>query len=258
MAARKAAQCTSGGAPANLAQHSADHRQHLMQQARSVFITGTDTGVGKTRISCALLLAARRRPLKAYGMKPVASGSVLKGAEWHNEDADLLRQYSTTPTPDPALMNPYTLEEPIAPQIAARHAGVTIEIERLQAAHQALMYSANLVIVEGVGGWAVPYSDTAMQAHLVRALDVPVILVVGIRLGCINHALLSAQAIAADGCRLVGWIANRIDPAVLCADEVIASIAEELDVPLLADVPHGLSVDKMAAIVDPALTPILA
>jgi dethiobiotin synthetase len=221
-----------------------------LPEARSVFIAGTDTGIGKTRISCALLLAARRRPLKAYGMKPVASGSTFNDGEWHNEDADLLRLYSTTPTPDLALMNPYALEEPIAPQIAARHAGISIELERLQAAHQALSYSANLVIVEGVGGWA--------QAHLVRALNIPVILVVGVRLGCINHALLSAQAIAADGCRLLGWIANRIDPAVLCAEEVIASMEEELDVPLLADVPHGLSVDRMAAIVDPALTPILA
>ncbi len=227
-------------------------------KARSVFITGTDTGIGKTRISCALLLAARRRPLKAYGMKPVASGCVFKEGQWHSEDADLLRAYSTTPTPDLALMNPYALEEPIAPQIAARHAGVSIELERLQAAHQALSYSANLLVVEGVGGWAVPFSDSTMQAHLVRALNIPVILVVGIRLGCINHALLSAQAIAADGCKLIGWIANRIDPAASCIDEVIASISEELDAPLLADVPHGLSVDRMAAIVDPALDPVLA
>jgi dethiobiotin synthetase len=228
-----------------------------LPEARSVFITGTDTGIGKTRISCALLLAARRRPLKAYGMKPVASGSTFSGGEWHNEDADLLRLYSTTPTPDLVLMNPYALEEAIAPQIAARHAGVDIELERLQAAHQALLYSANLLVVEGVGGWAVPFSDTAMQAHLVRVLNIPVILVVGIRLGCINHALLSAQAIAADGCRLIGWIANRIDPDVLCAEEIIASIAEELDAPLLADVAHGLSVDRIAAIVDPALNPVL-
>lgn len=229
-----------------------------LDQARSVFISGTDTGVGKTRISCALLLAARRKPLKAYGMKPVASGCVFKEGEWHSDDADLLRAYSTTPTPDLALMNPYALEEPIAPQIAARHAGISIELERLQAAHQALSYSANLLVVEGVGGWAVPFSDTAMQAHLVRALNIPVVLVVGIRLGCINHALISAQAIAADGCRLLGWIANRIDPKTMFADEVIASIEDELDVPLLADVPYGWSVDRMAAIVDPALTPILA
>ena len=226
--------------------------------AHSVFVAGTDTGAGKTRISCALLLAARRRPLRAFGMKPVASGSTLKDGEWRNEDADLLRAYSTTPTPALALMNPYALPEPIAPELAARHAGVTIELERLQAAHQALSYSADLVVVEGVGGWAVPFSRSAMQAHLVRALAVPVLLVVGVRLGCINHALLSAQAIRADGCRLAGWIANRIDPQALCADEVIASIAEEIDVPLLADVPHGLSVDRMAAIVDATLDPVLA
>ncbi len=226
-------------------------------RAQSAFITGTDTGVGKTRITCALLLAARRRPLKTFGMKPVASGSTLKDGEWHNEDADLLRSYSSTPAPDLALINPYALQQPIAPQLAARHDGIEIELERLQAAHQVLSYAANLVLVEGVGGWAVPFSKNAMQAHLVRALNLPVILVVGVRLGCINHALISAQAIAADGCKLIGWIANRIDPAVACIDEVIASICEELEAPLLADVPHGLSVDKMAAIVDPVLDAVL-
>lgn len=227
------------------------------KRAQSAFITGTDTNVGKTRITCALLLAARRRPLKAFGMKPVASGSTLQDGEWHNEDADLLRSYSSTPAPDLALINPYALQQPIAPQLAARHDGIEIELERLQAAHQVLSYAANLVLVEGVGGWAVPFSKTAMQAHLVRALNLPVILVVGVRLGCINHALISAQAIAADGCKLIGWIANRIDPAMACIDEVIASISEELDTPLLADVPHGLSVDKMAAVVDPVLDAVL-
>ena len=149
-----------------------------MQRARSAFITGTDTGVGKTHVTCALLLAARRRPLKAFGMKPVASGSVLKDGEWHNEDADLLRAYSSTPAPSLALINPYALQLPIAPQLAARHDNVEIELERLQTAHQVLSCAADLVLVEGVGGWAVPFSKTTMQAHLVRALDLPVILVV--------------------------------------------------------------------------------
>jgi dethiobiotin synthetase len=224
----------------------------------AVFITGTDTGAGKTRISCALLLAAQRRSLRAVGMKPVASGSTWQAGALRNEDADLIHAHSSPPVPARALINPYTFEEPIAPQLAARHAGVEIELGRMQTCFQALADEASLVIVEGVGGWAVPFSDTMMQMHLVRALDVPVIMVVGIRLGCINHALLSARAIAADGCRLLGWIANRIDPETACSDEVIASIAGQLGVPLLAEVPHGLSVDRMAAIVDPALDPVLA
>lgn len=217
-----------------------------MQTASSYFVTGTDTGVGKTHISSALLLAIRRRALKAYGYKPVASGCERRGDEWISDDAEKLRAYSTTPTPDLALMNPIALPEPIAPHLAAAHAGREIELPPLLAAHQALSLGAHAVIVEGVGGWAVPYSDHLMQADLVRALRLPVILVVGIRLGCINHAILSEQAIVADKCRLVGWIANRVDPDCRVPDDVIASLREELDAPMLADCPFGANVDLAA------------
>ena len=219
----------------------------------SFFVTGTDTGVGKTHISSALLLAIRRRALKAYGYKPVASGCERRGEEWISDDAEKLRAYSTTPTPDLALMNPIALPEPIAPHLAAAHAGREIELTPLLAAHQALSLGAHAIVVEGAGGWAIPYSDHLMQADLVRALKLPVVLVVAIRLGCINHAILSEIAIRADKCELVGWIANRVDPDCRYPDEVVASVREELDAPLLADCPFGANIDLAAQKLAPAL-----
>ncbi|MBI2399008.1 MAG: dethiobiotin synthase [Xanthomonadales bacterium] len=219
----------------------------------SVFITGTDTGVGKTHVSSALLLAVRRRALKAFGYKPVASGCLRRGEEWVSEDAERLRAYSTTPTPDLALMNPYALPEPIAPHLAAAHAGRTIELPPLLAAHQALALGAHAIVVEGAGGWAIPYSDHLMQADLVRALKLPVILVVGIRLGCINHAILSEIAIRADRCELLGWVANRVDPDCRFPDEVVATLREELDAPLLADCAFGANIDLATAPFAPLL-----
>jgi dethiobiotin synthetase len=224
-----------------------------MDAARSFFITGTDTGVGKTHVSSALLLAIRRRALKACGYKPVASGCVRRGDDWINDDAEKLRAYSTTPTPDLALMNPIALPEPIAPHLAAAHAGREIALPPLLAAHQALALGAHAIVVEGAGGWAIPYSDHLMQADLVRALKLPVVLVVGIRLGCINHAILSEIAIRADHCELIGWIANRIDPACRFPDEVVATLKEELDAPLLGDCPFGANVDLAAQKLGPVL-----
>lgn len=226
--------------------------------AHAIFVTGTDTHVGKTRISCALLAAARQRSLRSVGMKPVASGSVLQSGQWRNEDSDLLHQYSSTPAPDLAFINPYVLPEPIAPQLAAEHAGKEICLRSLQSAFMALNRTTQFLVVEGVGGWAVPFSSIAMQAQLVKMLKLPVVMVVGIRLGCINHALLTARAIQADGCSLAGWIANRIDAEAQYPDEVIASIAGQLEPPLLADMAHGLSIEAMAVRIDPALDFLLA
>ena len=224
-----------------------------MNAPMSFFVTGTDTGVGKTHISSALLLAIRRRALKAYGYKPVASGCERRGDEWVSDDAEKLRAYSTTPTPDLALMNPIALPEPIAPHLAAAHAGREIELPPLLAAHQALSLGAHAIVVEGAGGWAIPYSDHLMQADLVRALKLPVVLVVGIRLGCINHAILSELAIRADKCELAGWIANRVDPDCRYPDEVVATLAEELDAPLLGDCPFGANIDLAAQKLGPTL-----
>ena len=204
---------------------------------RGVFVTGTDTGIGKTWASCVLLAALRARGLRAVGMKPVASGCIATPTGLRNEDAEALIA-SSDPTPAYADCNPFALAEPIAPHIAARASGIEITLAPMLAAYARVADGAEHIVVEGVGGWMVPFSETLMQADLVRALDVPVILVVGLRLGCISHALLSVRAIRDDGCILAGWIANRIDPAMACADANLATLRERIAAPLLGVLDH--------------------
>jgi dethiobiotin synthetase len=199
---------------------------------RGVFVTGTDTGVGKTLVSASLLAALAQRDVRAIGMKPVASGCASGADSLRNADAEELQRWSAG-EPDYALINPYRLREPIAPHLAAQAAGIEIILAPIEQAFARLSRNADCVIVEGVGGWAVPLSATLMQADLVRALDLPVILVVGLRLGCINHALLSARAIDVDGGRLIGWIANTIDPQMAAADSNLAFLRDRLQAPLL-------------------------
>jgi dethiobiotin synthetase len=206
--------------------------------AEGIFVTGTDTGIGKTRVSATLVSAQRACGRRAVGMKPVASGCRETPEGLRNDDAEALIAASE-PAPPYALCNPYALVLPIAPHLAARDAGVEIALEAIVAAYRALAATADRVVVEGVGGWAVPVSDKAMQADLVRALDLPVVLVVGLRLGCINHALLSARAIVADGCTLAGWIANRVDPAMSHADANLDTLCARIDAPLLGVLAHA-------------------
>lgn len=207
-----------------------------------IYITGTDTGVGKTVASCALLHAARGRGLRAMGMKPVASGCERIDGAWRNADA-LALQAASDPQPDYADLNPYALPLPLAPELAAREAGIAIELEPLRAAHARLQAQADLVVVEGVGGWAAPLSATLDQADLVRAFALPVVLVVGLRLGCLNHAYLTARAIAADGCRLAGWIATDIDPAMAHAHDNFELLSRRLPAPCWGRLPHRVVPD---------------
>lgn len=205
----------------------------------SFFITGTDTGVGKTFASVALLHAMRAGGATAVGMKPVASGCEVTRDGLRNEDA-LALQAASDPRPPYALVNPYALPEPTAPQIAAERAGVRIELPPLLDAYRSLQALSGQVLVEGVGGWLAPLSDELDQSDLVKALDLPVILVVGLRLGCLSHARLSARAIQADGCRLAGWIANgveRLEPRYLDL------VARALPVPCLGVLPHAPGAD---------------
>lgn len=204
---------------------------------RSCYITGTDTGIGKSVASAALLHAWRARGLHAVGMKPVASGCTRTADGWRNDDA-LLLQSASDPRPDYADVNPYALPEPLAPELAAADAGVVVQLAPILAAHARLQAQADRVVVEGVGGWAAPLSAALDQAELVRALQLPVLLVVGLRLGCINHARLAARAIAADGCRLAGWIACEIDPAMARADDTFALLAARLPAPCRGRLPH--------------------
>lgn len=178
-----------------------------------VFITGTDTGVGKTRVAAALLEGLRMRGIRAVGMKPVAAGCEWVDGQWLNEDAALLAAASGVAAPREWL-NPYLLQAPIAPHIAAAREGRRIELAPILSAYKELERLADWVVVEGVGGFRVPLNEHEDTADLAVALGLPVILVVGMRLGCLSHALLTAEAIAARGLSLVGWVANRIDPAM--------------------------------------------
>ena len=201
-----------------------------------VFITGTDTGVGKTLVSATLLAALNAAGCNAVGMKPVASGCSETADGLRNDDAERLIAHSAGSL-DYRLVNPYALATPIAPHLAAADAGTQIRLDPIVAGFAALSTNADCVVVEGVGGWAVPLSPTLMQADLVRALQLPVVLVVGLRLGCINHALLSARAIQNDGCTLIGWIGNGIDPAMARLDDNIATLRARLPAPLLGVLP---------------------
>lgn len=207
-------------------------------QLPGIYVTGTDTGAGKTVASAALLHALRARGRRAVGMKPVASGSIGTPHGWRNDDALALRAASD-PVPAYADLNPYALPLPVAPEIAAREAGVEIELAVIEAAYARLAMQADTVVVEGVGGWSAPLSAALDQADLVRALRLPVLLVVGLRLGCVNHARLSARTIAADGCELVGWIANEVDPAMDRIDENFEILSARLDVPCWGRLPHS-------------------
>lgn len=199
------------------------------------FVTGTDTGVGKTLVSCALLHQLRRRHAAVVGMKPVAAGAEQGPAGWGNEDVFALRAASSLAVA-PELDNPYLLHDPLSPHLAARRMGQTLDIALIAQRYRSLAAQADAVVVEGAGGFCVPLNETQTGADLARALALPVILVVGLRLGCLNHALLSAQAIRAQGLRLAGWVSSRIDPAMLAADDNVATLSQRLSAPLLADI----------------------
>ncbi len=209
------------------------------------YVTGTDTGIGKTLASTALLHVLRGRGMRAVGMKPVASGCVDSGDGLHNEDA-LALLAASDPRPDYADLNPYALPQPLAPEIAAREAGVEVGLEKVVAAFQRLQASADAVVVEGVGGWAAPLATTLDQADLVRALRLPVILVVGMRLGCLNHARLSARAIMDDGCELIGWIANHVDADMQRQDENFELLTARMQVPCWGRLPYDATLDARA------------
>lgn len=201
--------------------------------ARGFFVTGTDTGVGKTRVACALLRALVRSGVRAVGMKPVAAGAVRDGEGLLNEDVAELCAASAGAAPR-ALVNPYCFEPAIAPHIAAERAGVAISAEKIIAAFGDLASTFDAVIVEGAGGFCIPLGDELDSADLAAYLGLPVILVVGLRLGCLNHALLTAQAINARGLPLAGWVANHIDPHMQAVEENISSLDRRLGAPLLA------------------------
>jgi dethiobiotin synthetase len=205
---------------------------------RGYYLTGTDTGAGKTFATCALLAACAATGRRAVGMKPVASGCLWTEGGWRNDDAVALQAHANVDVAY-AHVNPYALPAATAPEIAAALAGVEIELAPILQAYAALAAQADVVLVEGVGGWLAPLSATLDQPALARALGLPVILVVGLRLGCLNHARLSARAIQADGMVLAGWIATEVDPALEFAGEYFEALQRVLPAPLLGRLPYA-------------------
>ena len=214
--------------------------------SHGLFVTGTDTGVGKTLIAAALLRALAGRGLRAVGMKPVAAGCSPTAQGLRNEDATILLGASNVAAPID-LINPYRFEPAIAPHIAAAQAGVTISLSRIDDAYAALSAMAHWVVVEGAGGILVPLNDHEDFADLARLLELPVLLVVGMRLGCLNHALLTAQAIRARGLRLSGWVANCLEADLPALEENVQALRCRLKVPLLGTLPFGTRDAALAA-----------
>lgn len=208
----------------------------------SVYVTGTDTGIGKTVASCALLRALAARGVEAVGMKPVASGCERIDGAWRNSDALALIDASAAASGYDDH-NPYALPAATAPQLAARDAEVDVSLAPMLRAYAVLAAGSDAVVVEGVGGWAAPLADGLEQADLVRALDLPVVLVVGLRLGCLSDARLTARAIEADGCRWRGWIANAIDPAFDRQADYLDLLRAALPAPCLGVLPYADRVD---------------
>lgn len=208
------------------------------QRTPAVFIAGTDTGIGKTHVSVALVHALRAHGLRVAGMKPVASGCEPTPRGLRNEDA-LALQGASDPRPRYAQVNPVALRAAVSPHLAAAEAGVSVCAESLLAAYRALAADYDGLVVEGVGGWMVPLDEQLLAPQLVQTLDLPVILVVGLRLGCLNHALLSARAILADGCRLLGWVGNAVDAQMDMREANLATLRRLMPAPCLGELAHG-------------------
>jgi dethiobiotin synthetase len=227
-----------------------------MSEIKGWFVTGTDTGVGKTTIACALVRALRARAVRVAVAKPVASGAKRTAQGLRNDDALKLAaaaNVDVTATQNYQRINPFCFEPPIAPHIAAADAGVAIDVAALAARIGTNASENDWLMVEGAGGWRVPLDATRDFSDLAVALDLPVVLVVGLRLGCINHALLSAESIAACGLKLAGWIANGIDPGMARQAENVATLTARLGMPPAMLVPHGATVAETAALAEPAI-----
>ena len=208
------------------------------------FITGTDTGVGKTWATVALMRFLKARGSSVIGMKPVASGCFRKDGELRNEDALLLMENASLVV-DYAKINIYAFEQPVSPHIAAKTVGETVEIEKIVLHCRELEAQADFVLVEGIGGWAVPLNDTKKVSQLAFALQMPVIMVVGLKLGCLNHAFLTHDAIIGSGVTGAGWIANCIDADICCLEENLKTLESGLSFPCLGIVPYCARLDGL-------------
>ncbi|HVY07065.1 MAG TPA: dethiobiotin synthase [Burkholderiales bacterium] len=221
---------------------------------RSLFVTGTDTGAGKTMIATALLQGFASRGLRAVGMKPVASGTRREFHVHPNEDVEALIEASNVSAPLD-LVNPYCFEPAIAPHLAAEQAHRSISVEHIRRCHASLAGMADRVVVEGAGGFLVPLGEGADWGDVALALRTPTILVVGMRLGCLNHALLTAEALQHRKLPLAGWVANRVDPDMRLFAENVETLRRMLAAPLLGIMPHAPARDAARGAID--LEPLL-
>ncbi len=204
---------------------------------KGFFITGTDTGVGKTWFTVLLMQHLKQSGHQVCGMKPIASGAEWQGEKLVNEDAQYIMDSCSQAT-DYDLVNPAVFEPPVAPAIAADLGGQNIDFEEIMQAYERLCDQSDVIVVEGVGGWRVPVGARSELAELVKLMRLPVILVIGLRLGCINHALLTAESIQCDGLPLFGWAISELDKEYLLKDETLAMLESELGSPMLAELPH--------------------
>lgn len=209
---------------------------------KGLFVTGTDTGIGKTLVSCALLSVLKSRGFSAQGMKPIASGCERSAVGLRNDDAQQLIKHSSQQLPY-SMVNPYAFEEAVAPHLVAAQSNIQIDIDVIKQQYRKIAMQCDHVVVEGVGGWLVPINRQQTMADLAISLQLPVIMVVGLRLGCINHALMTYQSIKDTGLLCLGWVANTIDPTMQFIDENRASIAQRLEIPLLGTIPYDEQID---------------
>ncbi len=221
------------------------------------FIAGTDTGVGKTRVTAALLTAGRAQGLSVSGMKPVASGAELISGRMASTDALQLAEASGQATRYEDL-NPYCLEVAISPHIAAKLANITIDISKIVTIAHRLQKSADLLLIEGAGGWYTPLGQRESMADLARTLRCPVVLVVGLKLGCLNHARLSLEAIRHGGCTFAGWIGSHTDPDFMAVAENLSTLKELLGEAPLGLLPHSASNESDGKHMHDALLHLLA
>lgn len=224
---------------------------------RRYFITGTDTGVGKTRVTCALLAAARQAGHDVAGMKPVAAGRIMHNGRMINEDVvDIVRESGQSdPIED---INPFALDMPISPHIAAKKADIAIDIGTICAAAERLSLGRGLLLIEGAGGWQAPVSETATMADVAHALGAPVVLVVGLKLGCLNHARLTLDAVQASGLPFAGWVASEIDPKMQAKDENVQTLERIFGQAALFALPWSADVSADAGRAASALARLIA
>jgi dethiobiotin synthetase len=226
--------------------------------SRGIFVTGTDTGVGKTVVACALIRALAARGVEVMPMKPIAAGASRHSGRWANDDTVALLRAAGRDETRVDDVTPILLREPMAPHIAAARENRRIGLEPVRSAFQRLAANGEFVVAEGVGGFVVPLDRALDTVDLARMLGLPVLLVVGLRLGCLNHALLTARAIAAARLAFAGWIANTLDATMAVPDENVAALEERLQAPLLGRLPlqANLDLEALASLID--VGPLLA